>query len=320
MKERVHIITFFLCLCLVGFFANFAQNDYGMPLVHYSLLAISLLFLDLMRISVAKYKVAGYFVFLMVLYQLMPVIVGTNNNAEFAEWIFVLTLFGGFLYNVLILPIALFFKERKYPSHDISFLMYYELLFLSLFTIALYSKYNSMMGASVILTLSMLIVIPGIVRLIRLMKLLLSGEYLTAIFQITVYLFVMLSIVGTTFKFQHWPYADSILYINLPLLFLSFSLWLFMTFRKQNSSMPFSHTSPAVKTAYFSFSITIFWLATHLIGVAPSVYSDRYPKAMQVLGAQANNVTKEGREFGRRYDIYEENLDRFVEEQYKAEQ
>jgi hypothetical protein len=41
---------------------------------------------------------------------------------------------------------------------------------------------------------------------------------------------------------------------------------------------------------------------------------------MQVLGAQANNVTKEGREFGRRYDIYEENLDRFEEEQYKAEQ
>ena len=99
MKERVHIITFFLCLCLVGLFANFAQNDYGMTLVHYSLLAISLLFLDLMRISVAKYKVAGYFVFLMVLYQLMPVIVGTNNNAEFAEWIFLLTLLGGFLFK-----------------------------------------------------------------------------------------------------------------------------------------------------------------------------------------------------------------------------
>jgi hypothetical protein len=197
--------------------------------------------------------------------------------------------------------------------------MYYELLFLSLFTIALYSKYNSMMGASVMLTLSMLIVVPGIVRLIKLIKLLLSGQYLTPVFQITVYLFVVLSIVGTTFKFQHWPYADSILYINLPLLFLSFSLWLFMTFRKEKSRMPFSHTSPAVKTAYFAFSLTIFWLATHLIGVAPSVYSDRYPKGMQMLGANANNVTKEGREFGRRYDIYEENLDRFVEEQNKAE-
>lgn len=319
MKKRIHIIIFLLCVCLVGFFANFAQNDYGVPLVHYSLLAISLLFLDLMRISVAKYKLAGYFVYVMILYLLMPVFISTNNSAEFAEWIFVLTLFGGFLYNALVLPIALFFKERKYRNHDISFLMYYELLFLSLFTIALYSKYNSMMGASVMLTLSMLIVVPGIVRLIKLIKLLLSGQYLTPVFQITVYLFVVLSIVGTTFKFQHWPYADSILYINLPVLFLSFSLWLFMTFRKEKSRMPFSHTSPAVKTAYFAFSLTIFWLATHLIGVAPSVYSDRYPKGMQMLGANANNVTKEGREFGRRYDIYEENLDRFVEEQNKAE-
>jgi hypothetical protein len=66
MKKRIHIIIFLLCVCLVGFFANFAQNDYGLPLVHYSLLAISLLFLDLMRISVAKYKLAGYFVYVMV--------------------------------------------------------------------------------------------------------------------------------------------------------------------------------------------------------------------------------------------------------------
>jgi hypothetical protein len=58
----------------------------------------------------------------------------------------------------------------------------------------------------------------------------------------------------------------------------------------------------------------------HHAGVAPSVYSDRYPKGMQMLGAQKNGFNAEGREFGRKHEIYIENLEHFVEEQNKAKQ
>jgi hypothetical protein len=38
-----------------------------------------------------------------------------------------------------------------------------------------------------------------------------------------------------------------------------------------------------------------------------------------MLGAKANGINAEGKEFEKRYEIYFENLEHFVEEQNKAE-
>jgi hypothetical protein len=124
--------------------------------------------------------------------------------------------------------------------------------------------------------------------------------------------------VGTVFKMEHWPGANSLLDICRTVMFISVLLLLFITYLKKEVA-PFTHINPGIKIAYFSFCVTILWVSLSYAGVAPSVYSDRYPKTMQTLGAQKNGFNAEGREFGRKYEIYIENLEHFVEEQNKTE-
>ena len=315
MKKHIHLIIFFLCLCVVGFFANFAQNDYGLTMVNYSLLAVAVLFIDMMRLSIIKYKIAGYFIYLMVLYPVMAVFVDLQ---DISEGFFMVSL-AGFIYSAIVLPVVLFFKERKLGSAEISFLNYYELLFLSVLLVGFNLKSNNYAGAGVLLSLSMLIVFPTFIRLIQLIKLLISGQYISAVFQLLVCVFITLTIVSTVFKLEHWPGANSLLYICRPIMFISVLLLLFITYLKKEIR-PFTHINPGIKIAYFSFCVTILWVSLYYAGVAPSVYSDRYPKGMQMLGAQKNGFNAEGREVGRKYEIYIENLEHFEEEQNKAKQ
>ena len=319
MKRIQNLIIFFLCLCLMGFFANFAQNDYGLTMVNYSLLAVAVLFIDMMRLSIIKYKIAGYFIYLMVLYPLMAVFVDLQDISEEFLMFYVLSLLAGFIYSAIVLPVVLFFKERKLCSAQISFLSYYELLFLSVLLVGFNLKLNHYAGAGVLLYLSMLIVFPTFIRLIQLIKLLISGQYISAVFQLLVCVFITLTIVSTVFKQQHMPGADSLLYICRPIMFISVLLLLFITYFKKEIR-PFTHTNPAMKTAYFSFCVTILWVSLYYAGVAPSVYSDRYPKGMQMLRAKANGFNAEGKEFDKKYEIYIENLEHFEEEQNKAKQ
>jgi hypothetical protein len=51
-----------------------------------------------------------------------------------------------------------------------------------------------------------------------------------------------------------------------------------------------------------------------MIDLAPAVYSDDDPTAMQLLKANANDFTAEGKEYKRRHIIYEKNIDKFVHE------
>jgi Flp pilus assembly pilin Flp len=318
MKKHIHLIIFFLCLCLVGFFANFAQNNYGLTMVNYSLLAVALLSLDMMRISIIKYKIAGCFIYLMVLYPVMAVFVDLQDIGEEFLMVYVLSMLAGFIYNAIVLPVVLFFKERKLRSDEISFLNYYELLFLSVLLVGFNLKSNHYPGAGPTLSLSVLIVIPALIRLVQLIKLLISGKYLSAVFQLLVFVFISLTMVGTVFKMQHWPGANSLLDICKPVMFISVLLLLFITYFKKGVA-PFTHINQGMKTAYFSLCATIIWLTFHSAGIAPSIYSDRYPKGMQMLGAKANGINAEGKEFEKRYEIYFENLEHFVEEQNKAE-
>jgi Flp pilus assembly pilin Flp len=314
MKKRIHIIIFLLCICLMGLFANFAQNDYGLTMVKYSLLAVAVLFLEMMRLSIIKYKIAGYFIYLMVLYPVMAVFVDLQDISEE----FLMFSLAGFIYNAIVLPMVLFFKERKLRSAEISFLNYFELLFLSVLLVGFNLKSNHYAGAVVMLSLSVLIVIPALIRLVQLIKLLVSGKYLSAVFQLLVFVFITLTMVGTVFKMEHWPGANSLLDICRTVMFISVLLLLFITYLKKEVA-PFTHINPGIKIAYFSFCAAILWLTLHHAGVAPWVYSDRYPKTMQTLGAQKNGFNAEGREFGRKYEIYIENLEHFVEEQNKTE-
>ena len=71
--------------------------------VNYSLLAVAVLFLEMMRLSIIKYKIAGYFIYLMVLYPVMAVFVDLQDISEEFLMVYVLSMLAGFIYNAIVL-------------------------------------------------------------------------------------------------------------------------------------------------------------------------------------------------------------------------
>jgi hypothetical protein len=67
-----------------------------------------------------------------------------------------------------------------------------------------------------------------------------------------------------------------------------------------------------------SFLITSCYMMLRKNDIAPTVYSNELPKALQELKSQSNNVSAEGRKYAKLVDIYEEDYDRFIHEQLSS--
>ncbi|HRG58981.1 MAG TPA: hypothetical protein PK323_08470 [Bacteroidia bacterium] len=315
MKQITNLIIFLLCLCLVGFFASFAQNEYGIVMVTYAMIIIGILLLELIRINVAKYKKLGYFIHLMIIFPALSIFIWIYDKGDTLIIIFVLSMFIGFLYNILILPLILFYIQKKSKITVISFADYYELLFLSFLPISLYLRANHLIGAGILIGSSMFIAFPYLYQIFTRIKLVLIKTSVQTFFQISVYIYVGLSVIGTAFKIQHWPGTNLITNITLIFLFISITLILLQIIMKKEFNTLFNSMSSITKIVYFSYVVTGLWLSLKFIDLAPSVYSDEQPKAMQWLKANSNDVTEIGREFGKRFKVYEQNYERFIQEQ-----
>ncbi len=73
----------------------------------------------------------------------------------------------------------------------------------------------------------------------------------------------------------------------------------------------FESVQAITRIVFVTFCVTGLWLSLKFVDLAPAVYSDELPTAMQWFKANANDVTKEGKEYQRKYEIYKQNLDKF---------
>ncbi len=102
MKPIQNLIIFFLCLCVVGFFANFAQNDYGLAMIPYAMLIIGVLMIELLRQTIIKYAKLGYSLYIMILFPVISMFIYVYNKGETYFIISSIFLTLGFLYNIIV--------------------------------------------------------------------------------------------------------------------------------------------------------------------------------------------------------------------------
>jgi hypothetical protein len=223
----------------------------------------------------------------------------------------------GFLYNLLVVPTIIYFKEKNTKIDKVNFINYFELIFLCLIPIAIYLKSNHLIGGGILMGTSMLILIPYFFNIIKKLKEFLQHKSSLFLFHILVYLYISLSLLGTVFKMQHWPGSNLLTIITLSVLCITILMYIYQKLLKKEELNLFQSLQPISKIVFVTFCVTGIWLALKFADLAPGVYSDELPSAMQTLKANANDVTIEGKEYQRRYNIYKQNLDKFVYERNK---
>jgi hypothetical protein len=311
MKRIQNLIIFFLCLCIVGFFANFAQNDYGMAIVPYAMLIIGVLMLELLRYTIIEYKKLGYSLYIMIFFPVLSMFIYVYDKGDTYFIVSSIALFFGYLHNLILVPLVIYFKERKTRTPKVNFRNYFELIFLCLIPIAIYLKANHLIGGGILLGTSMLIVIPYLFSIVKVLRAFAVNKSSLHVFQTLAYLFISLSVLGTVFKQQHWPGASLIAFITLIVLFISIFIVIYQKLVKKKIGNLFESMQPITKIVFGTFCVTGLWLSLKFFDLAPAVYSDEDPSAMQWFIANANDFTKEGKEYQRKYDIYKQNLDKF---------
>lgn len=317
MKPIQNLIIFFLCLCVVGFFANFAQNDYGLAMIPYAMLIIGVLMIELLRQTIVKYAKLGYSLYIMILFPVISMFIYVYNKGETYFIISSIFLTLGFLYNIIVVPIIVYLYERKARENKIIFRDYFELIFLCLIPIAVYLKFNHLFGGGILMGTSMLIVIPYFFNIIIRLKDFFNNKSSLSAFQILVYLFISLSVLGTVFKYQHWPGATLIAVITIAILFISTLIYMYQKMVKKQDGKLFESMQSITKIVFSTFCVTGLWLGLKFFDLAPSIYSDEQPTAMEWLKANANDVTDEGIEYQRKFNIYKQNVDKYNEERHK---
>jgi hypothetical protein len=129
---------------LLGFFANFAQNDYGSLIIGLSLLAISTLLFAKTFILIKHQKIWRWAIVLS--YVLILISFLAINILQ--ETSFLLVLFS-IIFPTTFLPLIIFFSERKKTTKT-NFFEYFFTFCIALFSLGMYFKIFHLSGGSAI--------------------------------------------------------------------------------------------------------------------------------------------------------------------------
>jgi hypothetical protein len=303
MKRIQNLIIFFLCLCVVGFFANFAQNDYGISIISISLIALGSI-LSVAAYRLIKHKKWQKIFFLINIILLFILIVPYEFDIH--DTLFSAMLIYIMFIPTLIIPVITQIEERKLEN-KIPILSYYEYIFLAYLCIGYYMKISHLQGASIAFVAAFFIVIPYFTKIIKLIVIGIRDANIFDFSNAAFYLFIALIIDAAVFGRMHWKGAKYFAYIS----FVSYGLMvislLIAKYKGKQFSTWWMSKSFINKTCLICFSITsIYWvLMRH--DMAPMVYSNEMPKAYVQLLDNANIISKEGKEYQKRADLYEDH-------------
>lgn len=324
MNKVNNLIIFTLCLMLVGFFANFAQNNYGMELVVLACLGLSFLFFIKTSFLLEHKPKFKWLIIIPVLGLLLSFSMqfffqATSDSNMHIDGLIYLVVFlcsvlSILLFTLVVIPIGLAYTERKRDSKTLS-LQYFECIFSALFCFSIYLKHNHLMGAGVVLILSGFIVVPYFYNIIKLLKIILKQKNYSLINTVFLYLFLSFIFVGYIFKSQHWPGANFWVNNAFILLLVILGCNLLAYLFKFSFQLWGTKKSYMTQLLFVCFCITSSYMILRRNLIAPDIYSNEFPKAYQDLRDQANNITIEGKKFAKLVSIYEEDYDRFIHEQ-----
>jgi len=303
------LIILLLCLCILGFFANWAQNDYGMKLVNYCMLAITACIAGLGFITIKKN------VFIKVLHALSYLSLFSCGFFFYSDWIeplFFLLFFSGLLIPMVLLPLLIFITERR-KTEKTNLFNYSTTVFLSIFCIGNSYKISHWSGAGPLLVLSGLIALPFFYKAFLLLSNYLKTKKTFLFIETLLYLFIAFNFIGYIFMMQSWPYGKPIAYLSFLLGGLVLILIAFHFYRKENITAWWANVYWLPRVAFVCLLITSSSYVLRKQNLIPQNYSNDYPYALQYMWDNRNNITTEGKELDRKAEIYWQNYMSFVE-------
>jgi len=311
MKQIQNTIIFLLCLCIIGFFANFAQNDYGLTLVGLSLLFIGFLFLLKAYILIKHLKPQR----LMMIYSIGCFIAISNFWMIIkVDAIFFIMLFSIMFIPTFIIPFYTKYKERKKEEKSIQ-LDYFESVFITYMCLGYYLKMNHLNGATVVLVISVFIVIPYTIRVIKLLISSIRNNRLLDFSNALVFLFIELDLAALAFRGMHWKGSKQMAYFALMCLILLIITLLIDTIKKQSIKFWWLSIKFNQKLFLIVFIVVSVRWVLSINDLAPNVYSNEHPKGFQNLLDNSNSISAEGINYGKKADVYEKFYFQFLEHQ-----
>jgi hypothetical protein len=323
MKTLNNLLIIVLCLMVVGFFANFAQNDYGMQIVIIGCLSLSAL------LFAKVYLTINYNFYLKILsliaFACATTVFGGSGfysitlNNSFATsnfFLFFFSYIGALLVFLIILmliiPILSLIIDRKLQRKS-AITAYFEFLFLGLFCLGIYMKNTNKLGASVVLVISILIVLPLMINAMKIIVNSIKDKTYALSSSILAYIFLSLTIVAYIFKTQHWPGANTLVYLSSLSFTLLFLCIIMLHFGFNVKFRPWwkTHTF-SLHLILVCLSITTFYMYLRKENMMPDIYSNKMPKAYEEIKSKANGITNEGDLNSRKAEIYLAQYENFL--------
>jgi hypothetical protein len=291
---------------LLGFFANFAQNDYGALIIGLSLLAISTLLFAKTFLVINHQRVWRWGITITYLAYFFAFAFSVEEELRIPLIIL------GTLIPFVLIPIIIYVQEKK-QTIKTNFFEYFFTLCFALFSLGLYLKIFHVGGGSVIRVWSLFVVFPIITRVFVLARQSIKQKTTSYFLRLLFVLFLGTWMIGFSFKLQHWPWANNILLASYVLLFLLFVSILFVA-KKGEKFVWFSSSTWTARVTFVCFVVITIYYNLSKNNLAPQLYSNEFPPAMEELLSKDNNLfTPEGKENQRKADVYREYYYTFLD-------
>jgi hypothetical protein len=316
MKTIRNIITFLLVISIVGWFAKYAQNEYGETLIAVSYLFVSILlnflaYKTLKGVFLRTIYALSFFIFLPYILVLFP----NALNIEFQDSFYSIIILATFLLCIIFpfsLIIYTFFKKIKTDTF-----VFAEHIFLALIALGFFAKYNYLAGASIYIIVGSCIFILYFLKGLTLSIKGIVSKQLLINFEGLLFLFCGFFSLSFCFKIQHWPGASILGNIGLFCLALIILLY-FLNRNKLN--LVWWQQRPWLRNYIFiAMSISSIVLTLNSNGSIPDGYSNKFPNTYYQLRAKANNYTKEGIESANKAEIYKDAYFDFIDQQNRKD-
>jgi len=320
-KYTNNIVYVSLALMVLGFFANFAQNDYGMTLVGVSLATISFCFAVKIYIDskhtkwLARFN-AGFMVVVLVNFGMFGILEKTYSLPD----VIIMPLeIISISYAALLAPIVNifhYFKHKQLADSKNILSNYFGNNFFVLFCLGGASKCLQIQGVSIFLVLSGgLFLFFSLIVAFRYLINNIKTNITCAFLFFSLWLFLLSGILGMIFKIQHWPGAN---FLNsatgiIFILFLVLSITYHFISKVSITNILKTELNWNIRLWFASCIIIQLWVFGRLVDISPQFYSDNIPEAIYMLGEKANQFTKEGKEYIIKEKEFHNNYGNFLD-------
>lgn len=286
MKTLKNLKYFSLCLILFGIFANWAQNQYGLVICRFSLIALIAIFLtESIKNGKSRIKNIAFIIFGICSF-LLPISFINEFNIGVPVTGIVLLLFWIFQ---IINPYINFSKINKI-NHDDKFAAS-ESFMLFLFVTGFIFKQFHWPGASVLIIVACFGIF--LLYIIKIIRLFFKEKQLPVVFKISHSVVLLLISAGYftsfLFKLQHWPGTTFVLGIG----FIFFVILIFLLIiLKKPVFLSGIKTSPLkyiwnlkgnIRVLVIVVTLSYIHLLTILADIAPKFYTISEPPVIEKL-------------------------------------